>query len=837
MSAGGVPASRAIVRWAWRLFRREWRQQALVLGLLATVVAAAIVSAAATYNTVGASANATFGSANHRFLVDDPDPAGLATVVAAARERFGPVDVIGRWARPVPGWVESIEFRAQDPAGAYSGPMLALREGRYPTTADDVALTDGAAGLLQVGLGDRLDIDGPQRTVVGVVENPSHLYDEFVLVAPGDLAQVETVVLLIGGSGDQDKLSDELAALHEFGRQHVGAAAVESRPDPPNAAAAAGVLGQAAIAFVLVSLVATAAFITLAQRRLRQLGLLAAIGTTQRQLRLVVVANGLLLGVAAAAAGAAAGLGLWFAAAPRMEAAVGYRIDPTNLPVWTIGAAVALVILVSATAAWWPARQIARIPVTRALSGRPAPPTAAHGSTALALVLTTAGVIALVWGGQYAVVLVAGTLATVAGVLLLAPLLLRGAGATARWLPVAMRLALRGLVRYRARAAAALAAISLAVGVPAAVVVTASAAELDADEGNLAADQLLVWTSDPDAPEGVSPYYTQDPNDEGFSPFLPRLTAAELTQLQYEVEQLATNLDATVIGLDLVVDPAAEPSEHGQSGVTLAWPNESGYLDVALVFVATPELLRHYGHDPDELNPGTEFLTAPLSVLLPNGGREQVPDDELLVQTGSGGVPKPTGRIERLDPGYTSLPGSLITTDALQRRGLTSVRVGWLLETAAPRPSDQLGAVRARAADLGLLVETRPEQADLTRLRWTATATGLLLALGVLSMTIGLMRGEAARDVRTLTATGARRSTRRAIAATVAGALTLLGGLLGTIGSYLTLFAGHLELADLTAVPLLELVVITVGLPATAASLGWLLAGREPPTLARAATE
>jgi hypoxanthine phosphoribosyltransferase len=31
---GGIPARRAVFRWGWRLFRREWRQQLLVLGLL-----------------------------------------------------------------------------------------------------------------------------------------------------------------------------------------------------------------------------------------------------------------------------------------------------------------------------------------------------------------------------------------------------------------------------------------------------------------------------------------------------------------------------------------------------------------------------------------------------------------------------------------------------------------------------------------------------------------------------------------------------------------------------------------------------------------------------------
>jgi putative ABC transport system permease protein len=40
---GGMPARRAVVRWAWRLFRREWRQQSIVLALLLVAVAATTV--------------------------------------------------------------------------------------------------------------------------------------------------------------------------------------------------------------------------------------------------------------------------------------------------------------------------------------------------------------------------------------------------------------------------------------------------------------------------------------------------------------------------------------------------------------------------------------------------------------------------------------------------------------------------------------------------------------------------------------------------------------------------------------------------------------------------
>ncbi|MGH3123302.1 MAG: hypothetical protein ACRDPF_40075 [Streptosporangiaceae bacterium] len=38
-------------RWSWRLFRREWRQQLLVLGLLTVAVAAMIWGASAVTNT------------------------------------------------------------------------------------------------------------------------------------------------------------------------------------------------------------------------------------------------------------------------------------------------------------------------------------------------------------------------------------------------------------------------------------------------------------------------------------------------------------------------------------------------------------------------------------------------------------------------------------------------------------------------------------------------------------------------------------------------------------------------------------------------------------------
>ena len=115
------------------------------------------------------------------------------------------------------------------------------------------------------------------------------------------------------------------------------------------------------------------------------------------------------------------------------------------------------------------------------------------------------------------------------------------------------------------------------------------------------------------------------------------------------------------------------------------------------------------------------------------------------------------------------------------------------------------------------------------RLRNWSTAAGILVALGVLAMTVGLIRSETAGDLRTLTATGASSTTRRTLTGATAGALALLGALLGTAGAYAALLAWHRSnLHPLTHVPVANLVIILVGLPLIATAAGWLLAGREP---------
>ena len=115
----------------------------------------------------------------------------------------------------------------------------------------------------------------------------------------------------------------------------------------------------------------------------------------------------------------------------------------------------------------------------------------------------------------------------------------------------------------------------------------------------------------------------------------------------------------------------------------------------------------------------------------------------------------------------------------------------------------------------------------------------MAIALSILAMIIGLIRAEAARDLRTLAAAGASSYTRRTITAISAAALGFLGAILGTLAGYVAVIGWlrssslHGGLSSLANVPVPNLLAILVGLPLLAAVAAWLLAGREPPAIAR----
>jgi len=275
--------------------------------LLTIAVTAAIGGASAAY-TLAPLGNSpgTFGAANQAFVHDGSDPQLLQANTATLEAWFGAVDVIGRRYIPVPGTAENVEFRAQNPQGPYSAPMLALREGRYPTGVDEVAVTDLVAASFNLDLNKQFSLGGKEWTVVGLVENPSNLRDKFVLVDPAHADPPSTVTILVRGSFEQfNSFSwpDEGLISHEM---------IEASGNEQVLLASAA-LAIASVALILVSLVAATSFMVLAQRRQRQLGMLAAIGAAEKHLVWVMLANGTIVGGVAAIIGATLGLLGWIA--------------------------------------------------------------------------------------------------------------------------------------------------------------------------------------------------------------------------------------------------------------------------------------------------------------------------------------------------------------------------------------------------------------------------------------------------------------------------------------------------------------------------------------------
>jgi putative ABC transport system permease protein len=529
-----------------------------------------------------------------------------------------------------------------------------------------------------------------------------------------------------------------------------------------------------------------------------------------------MLANGAFVGAVAALVGTALGVLGRVLATSAVENAANHRLGRFDLP-WSLIAECGLLAIVMATAAaWWPARSLSRMPVMAALSARPTRPRPVHRSLAVALVLLGLGV-----GGIAAahptgttvrpVLLIVGMLGVVIGVVFAAPAAIRVLATPASRLPFAARVALRDLVRYQARSAAALAAITLGLGISISVVGIAKANEYRVDDGNLSSRQLVIRVGD-----------VRTATD-------PDLSDADRAALDAHAATVAATLGSpTMYTLDVARNPKDTTIQEPVAQALQTDPHSFQF--VSHPYIATPELLAHYNIDPATISAETDLLTT---------RTDDVGLLDFSPKSVDGRAQDQTKRVQVVDlPTYSSAPNALITESAVSRHGWVTARAGWLIEMDKPLTTAQIAAARSAAADAGLAIETRSTQDSLATLRNVATTAGALLALAIVAMTIGLIRSEAAADLRTLTATGAASHTRRTLTACTAGALAVLGIVLGIAGAYAALMAGfHAQLYRLTPLPLAQLLPLAVGLPLVAMVAGWLLAGREPRTFSRQALD
>ena len=531
-----------------------------------------------------------------------------------------------------------MQLRAENPHGHYNSPLLSLVSGTYPAGPGQVALTSQVATLYGTHVGGTWQAAGTTWRVTGIVQDPSNLADEFALVAPGQVAHPSQVIMLLGSgrgaAGDQQR---------QRNAARYAAAATVSVPHgiasglPP----ATLVLVVEVLGLVFIGLVSVAGFSVMAQRRLRALGMLSAIGATERNLRLVMIVNGLAVGVAGALAGAVLGFAAWFAYVPTLQQATGHVVDAANLPWWAFAIGVVFAIATSVLASRRPAKTMAAVPVVAALSGRPAPPKAVHrirparrhrvrGRRRVPGVRRRAG-----RGkrqGQRpsrALLLLAGLVAVIVGIVLLAPLAISVLAAGQPRLPVAIRIALRDLVRYRARSGAALAATTFAVFLAMGICLVASVQfenPLSWTGPNLSSSQLIVYAQ---------------PAQGG--PLMTPLSSTQLAKPGQARQQ--SRRSACTRGPRCRWNPRRHAAPGGHAG------QHSDFTGT--VYVATPQLLATYGITASQIAPGTDILT-----MRP--GMASLPHMELT--WGNYGVQQGPGGLVQKD---SILPSCTLSSDCL----------------------------------------------------------------------------------------------------------------------------------------------------------------------------
>jgi putative ABC transport system permease protein len=825
---GGAPARRAVIRWALRLLRREWRQQLLILVLITVAVGATVVASTVATDTPAPIAG-VLGTAQDAASISGP-PAQVNAGIHKIQSLYGRTDVIENESVPVPGTQNTFDLRAQDPHGPFGGPLLSLVSGQYPAAANEIAVTSGVAADFNLKTGSSWTVVGRTWKVTGIVANPQSLLDEFALVAPGQVTSPDNVTVLFDAPGQTADTVQSKTGLNVTTAQTVANSNVIN---PETISVAAAVLGM-----LLIALVGVGGFTVLAQRRLRAIGMLAAQGATERNIRLVVRANGAATGLVGAVAGLVLGFLAWLAYRPRAENSAHHLMGVFQLPWTVIGISMVLAVAATYFAASRPAKAIARIPVVAALAGRPpalrktrhlAVPVGLGFLVVAFLLLGVAGASKGNNNGMLAVVV--GFVALAVAIVQLAPSLLAVVAAAGKHAPIAVRLALRDLSRYRARSGPALAAISISTLI-AVIICVASAARfgnvLDYAGPNLTSSQLIVYT--PSGAYGGTP--------QGGPPGRAVARPVSTAQAQQVATEIAADLGTTAM---VTLESTSASLTHAAPGRSWSGP----------VYVATPQLLAAFGISQSEISPGTDILTmrpglSSMSLMQLTygnlGPRGNGPGGSALWSCPAGScLANPAIQEFSQLPSGTSAPNTVITEHAITALHLQSSvqTAGWLVTVPNGLTAAQITTAQQLAAGAhGMSVETRNSIPSLAQIIDAATIFGIALALGILGLSVGLVRSEAARDLRTLTATGASAATRRAITAVTAGALAFTGAVLGIIGGYLAAIgffrSNSLDgLSSLTSIPVTNLLVILVGMPLAATVLGWLLAGRDPAGLGR----
>ena len=467
---------------------------------------------------------------------------------------------------------------------------LPLTEGRLPTRrAPELVITDGVADEYDVGVGDRVEVATPDGTapmdVVGLLADsgagviPDVAYTSLeagqALLGRGDLINGIRVVLA-DGVDPGDWIDAHRGGLGDSLTIQEAEESAEGFRTFITSVNTALTLTSAIALFVGGFLVFLTFSLAVAER-VRDHGTLRALGAQPRQVRRVVVVEALVLGAVASVAGLVLGYGIAVGVVGLSESLFGFEAGDLGLPVAQAIISVVVALLVSAVAAWVPARRAAALSPVVAMrvsaaeqTDRSGRPVLAAGFLALGAVMglgerSTAvrslAVLVVLLGAVLAVPLVLGPLASVVG------------RATRRLAPGVGAIAVLHLVKERSRSAYTLALVMVVLGMLIAVGATnaAMANTLDDVVRRQAGSGLQVL-----APSAFDPAVEAE---LAAVPGVDRMTPLRLGQAEVlDAEDDAENAFMAVIDPDTYFDVAGLPwidgdDASGRAGLAAVAPS------------------------------------------------------------------------------------------------------------------------------------------------------------------------------------------------------------------------------------------------------------------------
>ncbi|CAN5862968.1 hypothetical protein BH24CHL6_BH24CHL6_09280 [soil metagenome] len=810
-----VVATRALLRIARRnVGRNRWRS--LLVGLLVFLPVAAMVGGLTFYRTITPTgeqrATAYMGRAD---ILVTPVAAGVTQAdLRATLPRGSLVEAI-LWADGT--FAEgSAKVRATvrsfDPNGLAEG-ILRLSDGRFPATPYEAAVSRTVLTIAGTELGGTIAAESGQVwTVVGVVESPDLVSARVVLLHPSVAGEAPAgtpgVSWLVGLPEEGDEpLFEEMRFAAAFRWQAAS----------PPGDVTIGMLVFGVLALTETALVAAAALTVGMRRRQRELGLLAAAGATGRQLRDVVLAEGVLIGGAAALGGAAIGFFMVVGASPLFDSLVDRRVGSVVFDSTGILLAVGLGVLSAVVAAWLPARTAARVPVLMALSGRRPPMSPARRTLFVGLVLAAVATLLIVVGSatmlanRYSAqssdpgffMLLAGAILGFIGFGAMSPFVVERLEGISRRMPLAVRIALRDTARARTRSAAMVTAMLASMAFCfAAISFIASYVAIDTQTRapGLLDDHVFVY-----GPDAVGA--------------LAEMAAAADTVAAAPLAQLVDPYDPEIPREFMyAAGPEQIPVDIGRDG-DISCQRCAGAAQN--VVVESPELLVALAAE-SAANP---LAAHRIVLLLP------APLDVQWVT-----VVGPTGTQARpatvVVAGYREgfLPGAIVSAATAEELGLVAGTPDSVVLRLRHKVNEADVSRIGAAAGAGIVsIEWAEGPASrLAGVRTVAVVTALILALTIVAIAVALGESESRPDQRTLLAVGASPRIRRRIAAARAAVLALLASTLALPAGLLPIWGVMSGMNSPFVVPIPELAAAMLLLPIVAIA-GALLLSRSIP--------